>query len=136
MYNRSSRSFRLTTTTIMTHPIRTYAPTALLAALLTFAPVVMHAQTPPAPLPPGTHPNAVPPTKAPTRPLPVKTLPNGELHFTGNSSAAAVPDASSAGPGGQNSPIDDTTILYTFFGIGIIVLAGMGWFFVTTKKNV
>ncbi|MBU6388830.1 hypothetical protein KGQ72_03085 [Patescibacteria group bacterium] len=115
--------------------MQTYLRTSLFAALLStllVAPSLAYAQTPP-PATPGSHPNAVPPTTAPTKPLAPTPLPNGSVTPPGAASPTAT---STAGP--TNLPPASSgngTMLFALIGLGVLVLAGIGWFLISRRTT-
>lgn len=124
-------NFNAMTTTYL----RTASLTALLTTCVVLAPsFVLAAAQPPAPLAPGTHPAAVPPTKAPTTPLTAKPLPNGQMTLTNT----PTPGTTGSAPADSNSlfNLSSGAILYTLIALGIIALAGLGWFFVPRKGDI
>lgn len=124
----------------MTHHLRTLTYTTLIGTIVALVPLFVYAQQPI----PITHPTSTPPTPAPSAPLPVTTLPNGAMTVTVTSttSVANKPTTSVVAPIGQGSAATsttstegDVTMLYALVGVGVLILFGLGWFFIPRRHD-
>lgn len=115
----------------MTNRLRLSSLAVLFIAFAFFVPPVVHAQLPP-PATPGSHPSVTPPTKAPTKALPATPLPDGSLKTPGVSPADA-PAPTSTAPSGNAFSVGNGTMLWILIGVGVLILAGIGWFLVSRR---
>jgi hypothetical protein len=115
----------------MTNHLRLSSLAVLFIAFALFAPPVVRAQLPP-PATPGSHPSVTPPTKAPTKTLPATPLPNGSLKVP-DASPADGPASTSTAPSGNAFSVGNGTMLSILIGVGVLILAGIGWFIVSRR---